>query len=628
MSRPSALRTTLGLPPSTSLEVVSVLASGDCFFDCLHELLVRSTESTPGDDASPLLQLMVDRSGGGETVPSSQFMREYVADQLSSEQLDLYKMYASAGLQEYDFATGKSLEELKEFAKRSGRTNGPGKCFWADEFALRMMSDALQLTLLIVDDQASRGGGRKRGRSDDEGASSALDGRFVSIGSYSRAVILHRSRRQHYNAVVVDGKPLVELSQMPASVRSLWPNTVQSRAEKDEPVAEAKEGTSPDVDIVDGYAYSRDSKRSSALSGDEANTHSATIESKPPPKASSSLDGAESNAQSTASASKPSQSSLGNFYCGCAGFSSSSWVGNFYPNGSIVGNNSDRQLAHYQQHFRTVEINSTFYGIPTESTVMKWKGIFAKSFRAVMKAPKGLTHEGSELNCSVLSTFLTRMQPLGDALACILIQCPRTLKVTPSQLERLKAMLDEEASWYHGRIAFEFRNEATYFDKEVRAFLKQNAFALVMHPNSVGRSTVGTSTSGRSNCDLVQYQPEQLSKVADVGDAAANFVYLRLHGHNDEHTGCYSIEELQEIAEQIHVWRKKGIEVFCFVLNDLEPTSSSSPTKTAKRPWDRWCAMPKNCKQLEELVFGLSSEDIPDAPKKPKNTLMSFFGKK
>ena len=54
---------------------------------------------------------------------------------------------------------------------------------------------------------------------------------------------------------------------------------------------------------------------------------------------------------------------LGNFYCGCAGFSSASWVGNFYPK-AIVGHNTDRQLDYYQQHFRTVEINSTFYGIP------------------------------------------------------------------------------------------------------------------------------------------------------------------------------------------------------------------------------------------------------------------------
>ena len=99
-----------------------------------------------------------------------------------------------------------------------------------------------------------------------------------------------------------------------------------------------------------------------------------------------------------------SSSALGNFYCGCAGFSSSSWVGNFYPK-SLVGNNTDRQLDYYQQHFRTVEINSTFYGIPTESTVNKWKKAFSKAFKVVVKAPNGVTHEKSELDLSILSTF-------------------------------------------------------------------------------------------------------------------------------------------------------------------------------------------------------------------------------
>ena len=95
-------------------------------------------------------------------------------------------------------------------------------------------------------------------------------------------------------------------------------------------------------------------------------------------------------------------------------------------------------------------------------------------------------------------------------------------------------MLEREASWYKGNIAFEFRNEATYYDEEVRKMLNQNNFALVLHPNSVGRSTIGTSTSGRGNSNLVQYQLEQLSTIAAAGKVHSNFVYLRLHGHNDE----------------------------------------------------------------------------------------------
>ena len=165
----------------------------------------------------------------------------------------------------------------------------------------------------------------------------------------------------------------------------------------------------------------------------------------------------------------------------------------------------------------------------------------------------------------------------------------------------------------------------------MRQFLEQNQFALVLHPNSVGRSTVGTSTSGRGDGVLHEYEPENISTVAASGCIETNFVYLRLHGSNDEHRGEYSEAQLEEIARQIHLWRGQGKEVFCFLLNDMNPTaiSSSSPAKpTSAKPWDKYCAMPKNAKQLESLVYRLAQEDTPDAPKKPKRTLHNFFAKK
>ena len=114
-------------------------------------------------------------------------------------------------------------------------------------------------------------------------------------------------------------------------------------------------------------------------------------------------------------------------------------------------------------------------------------------------------------------------------------------------------MLEEHASWFRGSVAFEFRNEATYFDDEVRNALRRHSFPLVMHPNSLGRSTVGTSASGRGVRDLLEYKPEPMSRVATLGAlTSSSMVYLRLHGHNDEHSGEYSMEELEEVAKHIH----------------------------------------------------------------------------
>jgi len=554
----------------------------------MHALL-NENESLDRDTAgfnsylsseAPLIAGLKVKSEDDYSTITPQEMRDYVADQLSSEQFDLYKMFASANVEDFAWMSlpnsPQTLDELKHFARISGKDAGAGKCLWADEFALSTISDGLRITLLIIDDQASRGGGSGRKRSAT--ATENSDGRFISIGNFPHCVVLHRTRRQHYNAVVVGGFPVIEVGKLPATFYSLWPKTYS------EPLTPS----------------------STAMIPKELDSISITTKRK-------------------ASSLPAPEPSLGKFYVGCAGFSSSSWVGNFYPKG-LVGNNSDRQIDHYQQHFSTVEINSTFYGTPSESTISKWKQQFAKSFKLVVKSPKWLTHERSEeLDCSVLSPFMERMQPLGDILACILIQCPRRLAIDVSQLEQLKQRLqDETCIWYNGRIAIEIRNETSYFDQSVRDFILSNpSWTLVVHPNSIGRATVGTTVSGRGNDLSESYVPEKLTKVAETALTGSGFVYIRLHGSNDEHRGDYSMEDLEDAAKQISSWRAKGLDVFCFILNDLEPRNVTKAIELH----EKWCAMPKNAKQLEGLCV-LSKEDAPKHPKRPKATLLNFFGKK
>ena len=126
----------------------------------------------------------------------------------------------------------------------------------------------------------------------------------------------------------------------------------------------------------------------------------------------------------------------------------------------------------------------------------------------------------------------------------------------------------------------------------------------------------------------VEYQLEPLSEL-DADVVHSDFVYVRLHFDNDEHKGEYSINQLTEISQQIHKWRVEGKEVYCFFLNDQAPTTQSPQTRPANaQPYDKWCSMPKNARQLESLVYKLSNESIPDGPKKPKSTMLNFFGKR
>ena len=133
-------------------------------------------------------------------------------------------------------------------------------------------------------------------------------------------------------------------------------------------------------------------------------------------------------------------------------------------------------------------------------------------------------------------------------------------------------------------------------------FLKEVGWALVLHPNSMNRATVVAENRGRG--EMVEYQLEQLDERWPV---TADFVYVRLHGRNDEHTYNYSDDELKPIAAALHSWRRRGIDVYAFLLND-----------------DAAASMPRNARRLKELTHGLAREAVPDAPKQPRG-IGAFF---
>ena len=194
-------------------DVRSVPATGDCFYEALDAQLSASERPEALRDAGA--------------------MRDTVADAMTQELYDLYAMYAAAGVEGYEFmsSTRRSiadLEALRAFARIRGRCCGAGQCLWADEFALRHVARLADACILIFDEQANGRGSRSgRRRGDDV----ARDGRFVRLdadgggeGGGRRTLLLHRSRRQHYNPVFLDGRGVFERADLPAATRALfWP---------------------------------------------------------------------------------------------------------------------------------------------------------------------------------------------------------------------------------------------------------------------------------------------------------------------------------------------------------------------------------------------------------------------
>jgi len=113
-------------------------------------------------------------------------------------------------------------------------------------------------------------------------------------------------------------------------------------------------------------------------------------------------------------------------FLGTAGWSYDDWDGPFYP----PGTSSLDRLRHYARHFRTVEIDSTFYGTPTLSTVQGWYERTPDDFVFAAKFPREITH-GARLVDAAASAqyFVETMSELGDKLGPLLIQLPPSFTI-------------------------------------------------------------------------------------------------------------------------------------------------------------------------------------------------------
>ncbi|HTN70803.1 MAG TPA: DUF72 domain-containing protein [Methylomirabilota bacterium] len=110
-----------------------------------------------------------------------------------------------------------------------------------------------------------------------------------------------------------------------------------------------------------------------------------------------------------------------NLYLGTVSWSKLDWVGSFYP----ANLKPAEFLETYARSFRTVEIDSTFYRIPTSTMVTAWRNRTPQGFLFAAKVPQVITHAKRLSNCDEeFSRFLRIMEPLGDKLGPLLLQFP------------------------------------------------------------------------------------------------------------------------------------------------------------------------------------------------------------
>jgi uncharacterized protein YecE (DUF72 family) len=166
---------------------------------------------------------------------------------------------------------------------------------------------------------------------------------------------------------------------------------------------------------------------------------------------------------------RTSHSEFEMIWIGTSGYNYPEWKGTFYP----ADLPASKMLPFYAARFPTVEINYTFYRLPTEKMVAAWAAATPDAFRLTLKAPKRITHDRRLRDCAELTqAFCSVAGTLGGKLGVLLFQLAPTFRKDLVVFDAFLRDLPPGA-----RAAFEFRH-ASWFDEDMFVRLRDRNLAL------------------------------------------------------------------------------------------------------------------------------------------------------
>ena len=227
-------------------------------------------------------------------------------------------------------------------------------------------------------------------------------------------------------------------------------------------------------------------------------------------------------------------------WLGTSGFSYKEWRPIFYPTDL-----SDKQfLQYYASRFRSVEIDYTFYRMPSAKTIAAWREATPGNFRFCLKASQQITHrERLKVPSQALEYLTGVVTGLESRLGLILYQLPPFFKCDVQKLEMFLSVLPRGI-----HAAFEFRHDSWFVD-DVYVLLERYGVALCIH-DADDRTT-----------------PMKLT---------APLTYVRLR------RSAYTPELRQEWQDRMRGWSRDGIEVFAYIKHEDNPDAPLIALEFAK----------------------------------------------
>jgi len=220
------------------------------------------------------------------------------------------------------------------------------------------------------------------------------------------------------------------------------------------------------------------------------------------------------------------------YYIGTSGWHYPHWQGPFYPQGLVPA----AWLDYYARQFATVEINSSFYRLPSHAVARAWKTATPAGFTFAIKASRYITHmKKLRTPRTSLHAFLAVTQALGKKCGPLLFQLPPRWRCNPGRLAAFLRALPKNRE-----CVFELR-DPSWHNPEVYALLR------------------------RYNAAFCVYE---LGGFESPHVITADFAYIRLHGPAARaYGGSYSASAMERWAECIRGWKKLR-RVYIYFDND------------------------------------------------------------
>jgi uncharacterized protein YecE (DUF72 family) len=220
------------------------------------------------------------------------------------------------------------------------------------------------------------------------------------------------------------------------------------------------------------------------------------------------------------------------YYVGCSGWHYEHWRGLYYP-GKLP---KSEWLPFYARQFGTVELNNSFYRLPSEKAFTSWRETTPDGFVFAVKVSRFITHIKRLRNLdSAVETFLSRAALLRQKLGPLLYQLPPNMKRNDELLRNFLSSLSPKY-----RHVIEFRHES---------WIDDNVFE-ILRGHNIGLCVFDMPDF---SCPLV---------------ATADFAYVRFHGREGLYSSCYSDEELSQWAGRISGLGRNVKTTYIYFNND------------------------------------------------------------